>query len=308
MALFSREMQIRGAHASDLGSDAFDESEADDVGIDELLAVRMAQACGSAPLKAKGKNETERIPNRHPLALKASEIQREDLAVFIDAYGGVMPRQTFLQTLESGIAIGLTNLLLSTARLLAEWERTGTVPDPHSQIPWPLFVDASQGQDRMLRDLSEASMTECLRCYERLPVQMMLLRTLDDRVCRDSHTLRMTGADQVLIASRHRVAVIKERAEPTREPRLADILPCVDTRALDLVLVEGFKHEAIPKIELYRPCLTKPMIHANDPHVIAVVSDAPFRMARDLPPLDLNWPQDMLNFWLSQDRKVAAVS
>ena len=132
-----------------------------------------------------------------------------------------------------------------------------------------------------------------------------------DRPGKDSHTLRMAGADQVLIASRHRVAVIKEQAEPTREPRLADILPCVDTRALDLVLVEGFKHEAIPKIELYRPSLTKPMIHANDPHVIAVASDAPFPMARGLPLLDLNRPQDILDFlldWLSQDRKVAAVS
>ncbi len=132
-----------------------------------------------------------------------------------------------------------------------------------------------------------------------------------DRPGKDSHTLRMAGADQVLIASRHRVAVIKEQADPTREPRLADILPCVDTRTLDLVLVEGFKHEAIPKIELYRPSLTKPMIHANDPHVIAVASDAPFPMARGLPLLDLNRPQDILDFlldWLSQDRKVAAVS
>jgi len=178
-------MEIRGAHGSDLGADIFNEAEAVDVGIDELLAIRMAQACGSAPLRAKGKDESERIPNRHPVALRAAECLREDLAVFIEVYGGPIPRQAFLQTLESGIALGLTNLLLSTVRVLGEWERTGTVPEPVHQSPWPLFVDASQGQDRVLRDLSEASMAEAVRCFERLPVQMMLLRVLDDRVSTD---------------------------------------------------------------------------------------------------------------------------
>jgi len=185
LALFARQMEIRGAHGSDLGADTFIEAEAVDVGIDELLAIRMGQACGSAPLRAKGKDESERIPNRHPLALRAAECLREDLAVFIEVYGGPIPRQAFLQTLESGIALGLTNLLLSTVRVLGEWERTGAVPDPAQQAPWPLFVDASQGQDRVLRDLSEASMAEAVRCYERLPVQMMLLRVLDDRVSTD---------------------------------------------------------------------------------------------------------------------------
>lgn len=183
LALFGRQMQIRGAHGSDLGADTFNEADAAGVGIDELLAIRMAQTCGSAPLKAKGRDESERIPNRHPLALRAAECLREDLAVFIEVYGGPIPRQAFLQTLESGIALGLSNLILSTVRVLGEWERTGTVPDPAQQSPWPLFVDASQGQDRVLRDLSEASMLECVRCYERLPLQMMLLRVLDDPEC-----------------------------------------------------------------------------------------------------------------------------
>jgi hypothetical protein len=183
--LFGRQMEIRGTYGSNLGTDTFNEAGATGVGIDELLAIRTAQACGSAPFKAKGKDESERIPNRHPLARAAAESLREDLAVFIEVYGGPIPRQVFLQILESGIALGLTNLLLSTVRVLGEWERTGTVPDPAQQSPWPLFVDASQGQDRVLRDLSEASMAEAVRCYERLPVQMMLLRVLDDRVSTD---------------------------------------------------------------------------------------------------------------------------
>jgi molybdopterin-guanine dinucleotide biosynthesis protein B len=130
-----------------------------------------------------------------------------------------------------------------------------------------------------------------------------------DQPGKDSHTLRKAGAEQVLIASRHRLAVIRERAEATREPRLADILPCIDTRALDLVLVEGFKHEPIPKIEIYRPSLAKPMIHADDPHVIAIASDVPFATARDLPRLDLNRPQQIMDFvldWYERQSKTTA--
>jgi molybdopterin-guanine dinucleotide biosynthesis protein MobB len=129
-----------------------------------------------------------------------------------------------------------------------------------------------------------------------------------DRPGKDSYQLRKAGADQVLIASRNRVALIKECAGPTREPGLADLLPCIDTRELDLVLVEGFKHEPIPKVELYRPSLGRPLIHAGDPHVIAVASDAAFPLARDLPLLDLNRPRAVLDFvtdWLDDRRRLA---
>ncbi|NJM13292.1 MAG: hypothetical protein HC889_16730 [Synechococcaceae cyanobacterium SM1_2_3] len=107
---------------------------------------------------------------------------REDLSIFITAYGDVVPRQAFLQMLEAGIGLGMTNLLLSTASLLAVWEVTGQVPKSAQQISTPLFVDCSQGQDKILRDLSEGSTTEGIRRYEQLPLLMMLLRVLDDRV------------------------------------------------------------------------------------------------------------------------------
>lgn len=179
LALFSRYVSIGGPYTSSVASDTFADELATDIGIDELLVVRLAQACRDAPFKAKGKDESERIPNRHPLARRAAEFLREDLAVFIEVYGTSAPRQTFLQMLEAGIALGLTNLLLSTACLLTQWERTGQVQNPDRQTSWPLFVDASQGQDKALRELSEASMVECMRRYERLPVLMMLLRILD---------------------------------------------------------------------------------------------------------------------------------
>jgi molybdopterin-guanine dinucleotide biosynthesis protein MobB len=130
-----------------------------------------------------------------------------------------------------------------------------------------------------------------------------------DQPGKDSYQLRKAGADQVLIASRQRVALIRECARPAGEPRLAELLPCLDTRELDLVLVEGFKHEPIPKIELYRPALGRPLIHATDSHVIAIAADAPFTLARELPLLDLNRPETVLHFlldWLQGRRGLAA--
>ena len=117
-----------------------------------------------------------------------------------------------------------------------------------------------------------------------------------DHPGKDSRRLRESGAEQMLIASRHRMAFIRECRGPEREPRLAELLHCVDTDALDLVLVEGFKREPIPKIELYRPSLGKPLIHAADRHVIAVASDAPINPVRDLPLLDLNRPEEIRDF------------
>lgn len=131
-----------------------------------------------------------------------------------------------------------------------------------------------------------------------------------DHPGKDSWALRKAGAEQVLVASRRRFALIREASADTREePRLADLLPWVDTRDLDVVLVEGFKREPIPKIELHRPALGSPLIHTDDPHVIAVASDAPVVLARELPLLDLNRPDLILAFvldWMERSAHAAA--
>ena len=75
------------------------------------------------------------------------------------------------------------------------------------------------------------------------------------------------------------------------------------------MLVEGFKREPIPKIELHRPALGHPLIHARDRNVIAVASDAPLIPARDLPVLDLNRPDLIHGFigdWLADRAALAA--
>lgn len=63
---------------------------------------------------------------------------------------------------------------------------------------------------------------------------------------------------------------------------------------MDLVVVEGFKHEAYPKIEIHRPSLGNPLLHPDDPHMIAVVSDEP--ITSTLPILDLNNPEQIVDF------------
>jgi molybdopterin-guanine dinucleotide biosynthesis protein MobB len=130
-----------------------------------------------------------------------------------------------------------------------------------------------------------------------------------DHPGKDSYELRKAGADRVLIASRQRIAYVKECGASSPDPRLRDILSYLDSDGLDLILVEGFKHESIPKIELYRPSLGKPMVHPTDADVIAVASDEPVTLARDLPRLDLNAPEEILAFicgWLRDFAERAA--
>lgn len=186
LRLLGNSMDIGGEFQRDLNltSDRF--LEVDDqsniLGLDQLLTIRIAQLCGSAPMKAKGKGESDSIINQHPLAKRAANYFREDLSVFIQAYGEYIPRQTFLQMLESCFALGLTTIFLSTASMLLEWEKTGELIDCKDQKPWPLFVDCSCGNNMKLRALAEESMADFMRRFDRLPIVMMCLRILEERV------------------------------------------------------------------------------------------------------------------------------
>lgn len=120
---------------------------------------------------------------------------------------------------------------------------------------------------------------------------------------KDSYELRKAGAEQVLAASRRRWALITETPERDRDPSLAELLPRLDGSRLDLVLVEGFKHEAIPKIELHRPALGHPRLWPDDPDVIAVACDAALTPAPPVPVLDLNDPDAIAEFVLQFTRR-----
>lgn len=111
---------------------------------------------------------------------------------------------------------------------------------------------------------------------------------LDPSPRKDSHRVRRAGAAQVLVASRHRWALLAEQADPLVEPSLAAMLRHLDRGSLDGILVEGFRHERYPKIEVYRPSHGRPpQCWPEDPDVIAVASDVPLATGA-LPWLDLN--------------------
>ena len=90
-----------------------------------------------------------------------------------------------------------------------------------------------------------------------------------DRPGKDSHRHRVAGAHEVLLASDHRYALLHEvRGEaPTLAVLLARLAPC------DRVLVEGYKREAIPKLEVHRAATGKPWLFPDDTAILAVASD-----------------------------------
>ena len=122
-----------------------------------------------------------------------------------------------------------------------------------------------------------------------------------DQPGKDSYELRIAGADQTVVTSRRRMASIVEFRDQRPEPLLAEALSAVRPELIDLVLVEGFKHERFPRIELHRVLLGKPLIYPDDPDVIAIATDVPMDTGPDGPPrLDLNEPQEIARFVLER--------
>ena len=123
---------------------------------------------------------------------------------------------------------------------------------------------------------------------------------------KDSYELRKAGADQVLVASDRRRALVREMATPA-EPRLEELVKKLDLDEVDLVLVECFRHLPFPKIELHRPSLKKELIYPQDPSVIAVAADAEIDTG-NLPLLDLNQPEAIMQFiceWMDQTKEIS---
>jgi len=104
-----------------------------------------------------------------------------------------------------------------------------------------------------------------------------------DQAGKDSYRHRHAGCTEVLVTSSRRWVLMHElrgAAEPGLEEHLAHLSPC------DLVLVEGFKREPIPKLEVYRAVVGEPLLHPHDRDIIAIASDR--RLDTSLPQFDLN--------------------
>lgn len=107
-----------------------------------------------------------------------------------------------------------------------------------------------------------------------------------DQPGKDSFELRKAGALPLLITSSQRRVIFFDHAV-SQEPSLAEELTYLETRPLDLILVEGFKTEKFAKIELHRPALGVPPRYLEDPQVIALATDVCPEPRPAIPVLDL---------------------
>ena len=93
-----------------------------------------------------------------------------------------------------------------------------------------------------------------------------------DQPGKDSFRHREAGCTEVLVSSSRRYALMHElRGEPelTLPDALRRLSPC------DLVLVEGYKTFPIPKLEVWRPSVNKPLLHPGDAHIRGIATDTP---------------------------------
>ncbi len=108
-----------------------------------------------------------------------------------------------------------------------------------------------------------------------------------DRPGKDSYELRQAGAARVLVASSRRWALLAEREEDG-DPPLRELLTRIATPDLDLILVEGFRHERFPKLEVHRPAQGRDLLCKDDPSILAIATDSALILPREIPCFDLN--------------------
>jgi len=118
-----------------------------------------------------------------------------------------------------------------------------------------------------------------------------------DQPGKDSYRHRHAGAAEVLVTSSRRWVLMHElrgAPEPSFDAQLAKLSPG------DIVIVEGFKHPPIAKLEVWRRATGEPLLHPNDAHIVAVASDS--KIETKLPLLDLNDDAAISSFILAHLR------
>ncbi|HCM1321100.1 TPA: bifunctional molybdopterin-guanine dinucleotide biosynthesis adaptor protein MobB/molybdopterin molybdotransferase MoeA [Vibrio parahaemolyticus] len=124
-----------------------------------------------------------------------------------------------------------------------------------------------------------------------------------DKPGKDSYRLRKAGASQMLIASRNRFALMTET--PEAEAEFEYLLTRFDEDMLDVVLVEGCKNIAFPKIELHREEVGKPWLYPHDENIIAIASDSA-ELDSELPQMNINDLDAIAQFVLQYVQDVKA--
>lgn len=116
-----------------------------------------------------------------------------------------------------------------------------------------------------------------------------------DHPGKDSFRHRAAGASEVVLASAHRFAILREHRGP--EPDLTEVLTRL--APVDLVLVEGYKRDAHPKVEVFRREAGHELIQPGDPLVRAVATDADLGPL-PVPVLNLNDAAEVADFILAE--------
>ncbi|HTS39206.1 MAG TPA: molybdopterin-guanine dinucleotide biosynthesis protein B [Xanthobacteraceae bacterium] len=124
-----------------------------------------------------------------------------------------------------------------------------------------------------------------------------------DHPGKDSFFHRAAGATEVVISSQKRFAIVHElRDEP--EWDLSALLKKFSP--VDLVLIEGFKRDRFPKLEVHRAANGKPLLQLEDPHIVAIASDRPLPSAK-VPVIDLNDIEAICDLLLERAASLATI-
>ncbi|UPQ89220.1 bifunctional molybdopterin-guanine dinucleotide biosynthesis adaptor protein MobB/molybdopterin molybdotransferase MoeA [Vibrio sinaloensis] len=126
-----------------------------------------------------------------------------------------------------------------------------------------------------------------------------------DKPGKDSYRLRKAGASQMLISSRNRFALMTET--PEQESSFEYLLSRFDCDNLDVILVEGCKNIAFPKIELHREAVGKPWLYPNDSNIIAIAADN-IVPDSNLPQMDINDLSAIADFVVSYIQSYSVAS
>ncbi|WP_018650729.1 molybdenum cofactor guanylyltransferase MobA [Actinobacillus capsulatus] len=116
-----------------------------------------------------------------------------------------------------------------------------------------------------------------------------------DKLGKDSHRLRIAGANPTMIVCEERWALMTET--PTQAVDFQQLIAKFDPKAVDLILVEGFKHEPIAKIQLHRQAIEKPLPELDE-WTIATATDYPLTRENRLDINDIEQIADFIQQWL----------
>jgi molybdopterin-guanine dinucleotide biosynthesis protein MobB len=125
-----------------------------------------------------------------------------------------------------------------------------------------------------------------------------------DQPGKDSFFHRAAGATEVIISSAKRFAVLHELREEAEWD-----LPALLTKVspVDLLLIEGFKRDPFPKLEVHRIANSKPLLQPEDPHIVAIASDQKLPTAK-VPVLDLNDIEAIVDLLLERAVPLSAIA